>query len=335
MFLAIQVWFVDLAWWGWVIAAVAVVVAAWLLFIWWAERDIMKSIEEDEEGERPEEGSAISYPYYFELENVRNFASELKLELPTARQVTQGKRLSLNFKGLGGEGSKSETEEFVESISLPALAKAIERSVWEGENPSPETDVTDAPAVSDQGVLAAAIEQLQGSVGQTSESAELLAQVQEAYSNQRIDAMAERKREELREVGKGNRYIVMRGMFGLAWAEADGAGPTLQLTHLNPTPGFVSPDGKRHEEGNVEPELIPVPDGVGVLVALPDATALNAAGRERIHRGQPMYIGIIAHSPSFDRERGVLTCAAWAIWGEPTPNWNARMHRPHYGYPYA
>jgi hypothetical protein len=334
MSLAIQVWFVDFPWWGWAIAAVAVVIAAWVLFVWWEERGLMKSIEEGEE-ERSEEGSAISYPYYFEVENVRNLAGELKLELPTARQVTQGKRLSLNFKGLGGEGSKSETEEFVESISLPALAKAIEKSVWEGENPRPETDVTDAPAVSDQGVLAAAIEQLQGSVGQTSESAELLAQVQEAYSNQRIDAMAERKRDELKNVGKGNRYIVMRGMFGLAGAGTDGGGPTLKLTHLNPTPGFVSPDGKRHEEGNVEPDLIPVPDGFGVQVALPDVTALNAAGKERIHRGQPMYVGIIAHSPSFDKGTGVLTCAAWAIWGEPTPDWSERMHRSHYSYPYG
>ena len=66
-------------------------------------------------------------------------------------------------------------------------------------------------------------------------------------------------------------------------------------------------------------------------MVLPDSKALTPAGSERILRGEPFYAGLIAHSPSFNPETGILTCSAWAIWGENTPNWNELVHYPYGG----
>jgi len=162
------------------------------------------------------------------------WANELKFEAPTARQVTRSKRISFGFKGAAGEGGRSETAEFSGSLPLPRLAKALEEPLrYEGIGPA--TDAADAPLVSDEGVLSGAIEQIKSELPGTSETAELLSRVEEAYGTERVEAAAEKKRREFGRIGKRNQLLVIRGQFGLAQPGQGKAGPQLGLTHFNPT----------------------------------------------------------------------------------------------------
>lgn len=124
----------------------------------------------------------------------------------------------------------------------------------------------------------------------------------------------------------------MRGQFGLAQPGQGGAGPRLGLTHFNPTPAYIAASIRARGGEEVEADLIAIPDGVGLQVALPDADALTPAGQERLHRGQAVYAAVIAHSPSFDDATGILTCSAWAVWGETMPDWEERTRESRYYY---
>lgn len=326
MTLAIQLWFVDLTWWALLIAAVAFVILCAVLWFWWSERALFR---DDEFSEEPE-SSQIVVPYYEEKDSLRSLANELKFEAPTARQVTKSKRISFGFKSTTGEGGKSETAEFSGSIPLPKLAKALEEPLrYEGIGPA--TDAADAPLVSDEGVLSGAIEQIQSELPGTSETAELLSRVQEAYGAERGEALAEKKRREFAGIGKRNQLMVIRGQFGLAEQDQVPTDrPCLRLTHFNPTPAYVAASIRARGEEEVEADLVTIPSGVGLQVALPDGDALTPAGQERLHRGQAVYVGVIAHSPSFDDATGVLTCSAWAVWGETMPDWEERTRERFY-----
>lgn len=316
MALAIQVFFLDLPWWGWLVAILALGAICWFLWVWWEDRYLLGGEDYSEEPE----SSQIVVPYYEEARSLRDLANELKLDAPLSRQVTKSKRLSVGFKGTAGEGGRSETNEFSGSIPLPKLAKALEEPI-RYEGPGPATDAADAPLVSDEGVLSGAIEQIQSELPATSETAELLSRVQEAYGSERGEAMAEKKRQQFDRIGQRNQLLVIRGQFGLADPGKGGAGPKLKLTHFNPTPAYVAASIRARGGEEVEADLIAIPEGVGLLLALPDAKALTPAGQERLHRGQPVYIGVVAHSPSFDAATGVLSCSAWAVWGETMPDW--------------
>lgn len=323
--LAIQLWFLDLPWWGWVAALVGVVVLGYFLWTWWEDRYLLGGEEFSEEPE----SSQIVVPYYEEPGSLRSLANELKLDAPTVRQVTRSKRISIGFKATTGEGGQSETAEFSGSIPLPKLAKALEEPLrYEGIGPA--TEAADAPLVSDEGVLSGAIEQIQAELPGTSETAELLSRVQEAYGAERVEAMAEKKRKEFAQIGKRNQLLVIRGQFGLAESGRGHAGPTLRLTHFNPTPSYVAASIRARGGEEVEADLIAIPAGVGLQVALPDEGALTPAGHERLHRGQAVYVGVIAHSPSFEQGDGLLSCSAWAVWGETMPDWDERTRQARY-----
>ncbi len=326
---ATEIWGVHLPWWGWAIGAlVAVVVIVVLIFViweWWETRSI------GSDDDYPEEGNAeIVVPYYEEADSLRRLANQLKLDVPTARQVTKSRRLSFGFKGTSGEGGHSETSEFSGSMPLSKLAKALEVVRYDGNNVV--TDATDAPLVSDEGALSGAIEQIQSDFPAKSETAVLLSRVQEAFGTERVEAMAGKKREEFQRIGQRNQLMIIRGQLDLAGPGDGAAGPILSLTHFNPTPAYVAANARSRGDEEVKADLVPVPEGVGLCVALPDGAALTPAGRERLHRGQSVYVGVLAHSPSFDVETGVLICSAWAVWGETMPDWEERFseHR-HYG----
>lgn len=325
---AVEIWGFVLPWWGWLIAAIlAVLVAVVLVFMiweWWETRSL--GADDDYPEER---NSEIVIPYYAESETLRSLANELKLDVPTARQVTKSKRLTIGFKSTSGEGGHSETSEFTGSIPLSKLAKALEVVRYDGNNAV--TDVTDAPMVSDEGALSGAIEQIRSDFPAQSETAVLLSRVKEAFGTERAEAMAQKKRKEFERIGQRNQLLIIRGQMGLAGAEQGEAGPTLHLTHFNPTPAYVAANARTHgEREEVKADLVPVSEGVGLQVALPDASALTPAGRERLHRGQSVYVGILAHSPSFDEATGILTCSAWAVWGETMPDWEERFSESRY-----
>lgn len=324
----IQIWFIDWPWWAVILLVLALflvgVILVFLVWEWWEMRD------EEEWGPRGERTSAdIIFPYYAENDRLRELAHSVKLELPKARSVTKAKKFGLGGKGVTGEKGSSETEEYSGQLPLTKLADAVEES-WSRDGTGPATGVANAAYVSDQRALSTAIDQIREDFPTTSETAELLSRVKEAFSVERVEALSSKKREEFESIAKRNQMLVFRGQFGLKRAGQDGSGPTLKLTHFNPTPGYISP--RSGEDESPEAELIPIPDDVALHVVLPDAKALMAAGRERIQRSEPFYAGAIAHSPSFNMETGTLTCSAWAIWGETTPNWAERVG-PDYGYP--
>lgn len=94
-----------------------------------------------------------------------------------------------------------------------------------------------------------------------------------------------------------------------------GEAPAIFLTHFE-TPLYPRGYGAG---GGSEPRPLPVPDGVGIRVALPDESAFTPAGKERLNRGDPFYVQIVAHSPSYNDSFGVLSCAAYAVWGTDRP----------------
>jgi hypothetical protein len=327
----VDIWGLELPWWVWVsgsiLAGLALLFLGFMAWDWWETRSLRHGADYPEEGGTSE----ITVPYYVETDSLKALASELKLDIPIARQVTRSRRLSFGFKGASGEGGQSETSEFSASISLPRLAKTLQEPVrYDGNDPA--KDVTDAPLVSDEGLLSGAIEQIQSDFPATSETSELLSRVQEVFGNERVEAMAGKKRKEFEEIGKHNQLMIIHGQFGLAERGGEGIGPKLRLTHFNPTPAYVAANARASGDQQVEIDLVPIPDGVGLQVTLPDANGLTPAGRERLHRGQSVYVGIIAHSPSFDEHSGLLTCSAWAVWGEQMPDWEERTSQyRHYG----
>lgn len=264
--------------------------------------------------------SAVIYPYYVEVNGLRELARSVKLDLPTARKVTKSKRLSFGSKGTRGEAGQSETEEFDSQVPLLELAAQAERS-WSHDGAGPALGVATAPYVSDERVLSNAIEQIERDFAAQSQTAELLSRVKEVFGDERVEALAVKKRDEFKAIADRNQLMVFKGQFAYREDGPPGSGPTLKLTHFNPSHGYSSP--RAAVEGDTqEAALIPVPDGIGLTVVLPDEKSLRPAGRERIMRRAPFYAGIIAHSSSFNEETGTLTCSAWAIWGESTPNWN-------------
>jgi hypothetical protein len=325
MILATQIWFVDLHWWAfWPLVAAAVIAVGLVLLMgydaWYGRR--MKRREARAEEYFPE---APIYPHYVEEAGVRELAETMKFQLPTARQITRSKKLSLSVKGAGGERGDSQTEEFGQRLPLRKIARKAEEA-WEYEGNGPAGAAADAVSVSDERALSTAVDQLRKDFPTTSQTAELLSRIQEVFNSERVEALAEKKREEFESIGEKNRMLVLRGQFAFKELGSERTGPRLALRSFNPTPGYVSPRGG-DGDGPAKPDLIPVPEGVGLEVVLPDQDALTPSGSERILRGEPFYAGLIAHSPSFDRASGVLTCSAWAIWGEQTPEWNeAQLH---------
>jgi hypothetical protein len=337
MIFATSFWFVDLPWWGfWPLAIVAVIVAIaigvaiyWILeelLLNWRLRNVDPSEEHDDEPE------PVVYPYYVEDNSLRNLAETMKLELPTGTQITRSKKLSLSVKGTGGEKGDSQTADFDPQLPLLRIARKAEEA-WEYESTAPCTTAADAVSVSDGRTLSATIEQIQSDFPTTSETAELLSKVQEIFSSERVEALAGKKREEYVEIAKKNQMLVFGGEFAFKEIGNDGLGPKLRLTAFNPTPGYMSARGGEGD-GPEKPALIPIPEGVGLDVVLPDKQALTPAGNERILRGEPFFAGLIAHSPSFNAATGTLTCSAWAIWGEQTPNWEETMYHGYRGNGY-
>lgn len=288
-----------------IVAGVALLVAA----AWWRlfhDEDFEDLLDEDDGGRR------LAIPHYAESQGLRDLAASFKIELPLKHEVTKDRKFSVRIRELGGERGSSETRQYAGEIDLPRLAQRLDEKL---DYDACGRGLADAPAVADRQVLADAVAQLSSTVGETSQTRELLRQVEETYDRERAETVVKRKREELAEVAEREKLILMRGKFNQTPA-TDGQPAAIVLTHFDPPPyyGAYGP-----EMGGAEPQPQPVPDGVGIRVALPDDSAFTPAGRERISRGEPFYGQIIAHSPSYNSETGVLSCAAYAVWGTNRP----------------
>lgn len=332
----IQILFIDWPWWGWLIAVAVGAILLYSLFIVVVDWLMLRDPDDDEWPGR-DETSEIVYPYYVENQSLRDLAQTVKLELPTARSVTKSKKISVGAKGTAGEKGDSETQEYGGRLPLRKLAQAVE-APWNYEGNSPATGLAMAASVSDERALSSAIEQIESDLPGTSQTAELLNRVKEAFGDERVEALAGKKRKEYENIAKRNPVMVFAGQLAYNSSSANG-GLTLRLTHFNPAPGYMSPDSSA-DNGEIEAELIPIPEGVALNIALPDESALTPAGKERITRTEPFYAGVIAHSASYNKETGTLTCSAWGIWGEQMPDWSEHVN-PRYGsgpgagYPYG
>lgn len=292
------------------------IVAGFLLLLalgWWSlgrEGDFAE-FPGDEEAER------LAIPYYVEREGLRSLAASFRIELPLTREVTRQRRLMARVRGFGGERAQSETRQYSGEIDLSRLVRMLDEKL---DYDACARDLADVPMVEDRQVLSDAISHLDRSVGETSQTRELLRQVEEVYDRERSETVVKQKRDELREVGERQKLILMRGQFNVA---PGGATALIVLTHFDPPPYYR---GYGPEAGETEAKPLPVPDGVGIRIALPDESAFTPAGKERINRGDRFYARIIAHSPSHNSETGMLSCAAYAIWGTNRP----RPNREHY-----
>jgi len=242
--LATEIVFVDLPWWAfW---PLVIIVGGLALYgIWFAW--LVFTAEPWEEGRQGEDmPSPVIYPYYVEEGSLRNLAHTVKLDLPTGKQVTKSKKFAFNVKGAGGEKGDSETQEYDGQLPLLELAEKVEESGMYGGG-SPAVRVADAASVSDESALSAAVAQISRDFPATSQTAELLSHVQDAFSGERIEALAAKKRAEFEEIAKRNQHLVFKGQFAFKEVGQGNCGPSLKLTHFNPAPGYISPaaEGRR------------------------------------------------------------------------------------------
>lgn len=311
---------IALPWWVVGLLAVAVVLVLLLAFLRPAIRDLhqRRQLRRWRAKEKDAQTWGHIYPYYVEVKSLRELAQRVSLELSIGRRVTRSRRLSLGLKAIGGQTGGSESEEYEGQIPLKELAFEAERS-WSSDGTGPAIGVATAPFIDSQDMMSTTIEQVEKE-NIPNHTPELLSRIQEIFGEELEAALMGRKRFEFLTIADRNLLMVFKGQFAFLEDGGEGYGPSLQLTHFNPSLGFPSPPAPEGEER--EPNLIPVPRGVGLTLVLPDGSSLLPAGRERILRRSPFYAGTIAHSPSFDEETGTLTCSAWAVWGEETPTWN-------------
>jgi hypothetical protein len=263
------------------------------------------------------ESGRLAIPYYVERDGLRSLAASFKVELPTTREVTKQRKFMARIRGVGGERGQSETKQFSGEIDLRELVRKFEETL---DYDSCARDLGDAPAVEDREVLSDAIAHLNRTVGETSQTRELLGRVEEVYDRERSETIVKQKRTELREVGDREKLILMRGRFETA--EKPGSGNALiVITHFEPPLHYRDYGGVRGIDAE-PPQPVPVPPGVGIRIALPDDSAFTPAGKERIGRGEPFYARLIAHSPSYNEDTGMLSCAAYALWGTNRPRSN-------------
>lgn len=279
-------------------AVVSVVVVA--LGWHWTARD------RDYLDDRDERTRSLAIPYYVEPASLRSLASQFGVQVPLRREVTVGRQWT--WRTLAR--TRSETREMAAEIDLPLLVDAI-RSTFPDDEVS--FDVAALPLVEDRRVLGDAIRQVERGLGDTSRTRELLSQVEEAYGVERAEAIIKLKREELAEITERQQLIILRGEFCAFFATGEEP-REIHLTAFDSVGanGFLAVD-------STETVSTPVPDGIGIHVALPDAASILPAGQERLRRPGSFYGQVVAHSPSYDAGAGILTCAAYAVWASNKP----------------
>lgn len=297
MIIAIDLAVADVPWWVLILVVLALLGAFWR---WWV-------MAADIDDETSEAGGRLAIPLYVERDGLRNLVSSVKVELPHAREVTKQRKLNFKWKDVGGERSESETKQFKDEIDLGRLARNLDAKL---DYEACSRDLGDAPNIEGREILTEAVARLEGTVGDTSPTRELLGQVEQVYEQEHAELIVKQKRDEFADAAKREKLLLLSGKFETAVPPGDGRA-LLVLTHFEPPPAFADFYGRSSKE----PDPVPVPQGVGIRVALPDDGAFTPAGKERLTRGEPFFARAIAHSPSFNTETGMLTCAAFALWG--------------------
>jgi hypothetical protein len=284
----------------------------------------------------------VQFVHYIDESGLRSLGAGLHLELPTSRKITRSHKLSGKIRNVGAERGRSEVAEFAASFDLARFVEDVQSRATE----KLASGLTEAPYIRDEAVLAEVAARLGESLGETSQTRELLQKMQEAYEIEKTDAIAKEKRGELAEVARGEKLVLLVGTFARGEASA---GSFLEVAnlgvrrrrrypdmrHMDPREArymemrrdeiddYYSYAAVRHDaaaERDSDAPDMPMPQGVAIRVMLPDADAFTASGRERIDRGDSFYGNVLAHSPSFDPVSGVFVCSAYAVWGSPVPS---------------
>jgi hypothetical protein len=316
-----------------IVGLVLVVIALLALDDWRTKRKRSRTPAPMELSEQ-ETKQMLAFPYYVDGGGLRTLATSLGIDLPLARHVTRSRKLSLSFRGAGGEGSHSVTSDLAGEIDLNRLAHEL-RFGRTSDRVAP--GLGDAPYVSDEDALASAIETIERSLGETSGTSEALARVKQEYEIARVQGVADTKRSELQAAAAANSLVYLSGEFDRA--PGNGSRNALLLVRFDDPPPPFGPDAPHYvhfaspyevrlyerqmrafygvpgEPRRMRRDEALVPPGIAIEVVLPDDTALTPAGAERIGRGQPFYARTIAHSPSFDESTGTFVCSAYAVWG--------------------
>jgi hypothetical protein len=268
---------------------------------------------------------SLAFAYYVDEPGLRSLAEGLKIQLPVSRNVTHTGTLSARVRGVTGAKERKESAEFA-GIDLNRVAEEIQRQAADG---AVAASLGRAPRVQDEQVLAATIERLKNSAGETSPTRELLEALQKAYEGERGENVAAQKRSELERVAERGQMVMLTGRFAPKKAGDPGPVGSLGLLALDdvqePTPQELLEMGPfadyydfRHAEYQLSRRIeLPMPDGVAIEVALPDRDSLTPSGSEVVRRSAAFHARVIAHTPSYSPADGTLTCIAYAVWGVP------------------
>lgn len=258
----------------------------------------------------------LAFPYYVDNTGIRGLADSLGIDLPTVRERSSEKRLTLRARGVGGERGWHDTSQSEGHIHLNHLAARLKRS-------SAYRDVVDVlgliPQVHDRGILRAAISHFEYMPSEGTGDDDLSGRLRSAYEAERTREIALAKREELKQVAMQNQLVILRGTFETIVTDNAEGRVRVKLTHLEPSEVIYERLDTPESEIDSEATEMLMPDEVGIEAVLPAVEAFTAAGRERLSRGAPFYGRLIGHSASFDESRGVLTCSAYAVWGMTRP----------------
>lgn len=264
-----------------------------------------------------QESHALAFPYYVDSDGLRSLANSLGIDLPLTYQKSSDTRMSVDTRGIGGERTWHQGSTSEGHIHLNHLAAQLRRSAAYQE----VVDVLGlTPPVRDQSILQAALRQIEYMPSEGERGDELSIRLRSAYEAEQMRAIAQAKREELKQVAIQNQLVILRGTFETTPAVSDhDAGVRVRLTGLERSEVvYETIETPGDKPGAARPEML-MPNEVGIEAVLPSDEAFTASGRERLGRGAPFYGRLIAHSASFDERTGILTCSAYAVWGMPRP----------------
>lgn len=230
------------------------------------------------------EGDDLAYVYYANVDGINQLAAGLMVAIPTEVSYKEAGNAAAKARGLGVGESDEVQRKLPVQINFPALSRDIRNHVEADRLATDVAGVPELPSTDTEG----------------------------ASSHTDV---AERKRQQLESIARAQHLLLIRGHLQV-FSDGTEDGPvTLEVTHLS-AERFNPADGR----GVGDAAAMIMPEGVAIRITLPAADAYTPSGRERFDRGLAFFGEVLAHSPTFDSDRGTFTCAAEAVWACPTPS---------------
>lgn len=90
---------------------------------------ILAIVEEVQSAFRP---TALAFPYYVDQDGLRALAHSLKVAVPTTREVTRSRRMSAQFRGVGGVLGREYVEKHDVPVDLNRFAEKLRKKAPQG-----------------------------------------------------------------------------------------------------------------------------------------------------------------------------------------------------------